>query len=83
MKWVRALLYTLDHNQSERLLLNNSLRYKQQIGIVKLDASVSSISIDKQDDFNYQYRYSAPGQDFSADSLTNEQKVDDGALGNL
>ncbi len=70
-----GLTVYLDHNQYERLLLNNSLRYKQQIGILKLDASVSSISIDKQDDFNYQYRYSAPGQDFSPDSLTNSRML--------
>jgi hypothetical protein len=70
-----GLNISLNHNQSERLLLNNSLRYKQQIGIVKLDASASSISIDKQDDFNYEYGYSGLGQDFSKDSLTNKRRL--------
>ncbi len=70
-----GLTVYLDHNQYERLLLNNSLLYKQQIGIVKLDASVSAISIDKQDDFNYQYRYGAPGNDYNLDSLTNNRRL--------
>ncbi len=65
----------LDHNQYQRFLINNSLRYEQQIGIVKLDASVSAISIDKQDDFRYQYRNNSPGQDFSTDSLTNARAL--------
>jgi TonB-dependent receptor len=46
----------LDHNRSQSLLLNNSLRYEQQIGIVSLDASVSQVSIDREDDFRYRFR---------------------------
>jgi TonB-dependent receptor len=44
---------TLDHSKNNRLLLNNSLRLEQQIGIVKLDASIANVSIDWADEFNY------------------------------
>ena len=44
---------TLNHSKNNRLLLNNSLRLEQQLGIVKLDASIANVSIDWADEFNY------------------------------
>ena len=49
--------FTLQHNKYNSLLLNNSLRLEQQIGIVKLDASISMVSMDKADDFRYTMRF--------------------------
>ena len=49
--------FTLDRDRYNSMLLNNSLRLEQQIGIVKLDASVSLVSMDREDDFRYQVRF--------------------------
>jgi TonB-dependent receptor len=49
----------LDRFKNNRLLLNNSIRLEQQLGIVKLDASVANVSIDWADDF----RYSVPAKE--------------------
>ncbi len=47
----------LEHNEYTQTLLNNSLRYEQQIGIVRLDASASYVSIDRTDKFRYRYSF--------------------------
>jgi len=43
----------LDHSKNNRLLLNNSLLLEQQLGIVKLDASIANVSINWADEFKY------------------------------
>jgi len=51
--------YNLERSRHTTLLLNNSLRLEQQIGILKLDASASYISINREDEYNYFYRFRA------------------------
>ncbi len=63
--------YNMDRSKSTTNLLNSSLRYEQRIGIVKLDASVSYISLDREDEFNYFYRFRSETQTFIPDSITN------------
>ena len=48
--------FHLTHNKYRQLLLNNSLTYEQQIGIVSLDASISQVSIDRDDEYQYRVR---------------------------
>jgi hypothetical protein len=59
----------LDRNKYKSLLLNNSLRVEQKLGIVQLDASVSNISINKKDDFQYTFRFANDGETPFYDSL--------------
>ena len=47
----------LNREKYSRLLLNNSLRLEQQIGIIKLDAGISRVSINKEFDFKYRSRF--------------------------
>jgi TonB-dependent receptor len=61
----------LNHSGSKTLLFNNSLRYEQQIGIVKLDASASYISIDREAEFKYNYSFNSSIGAFIPDSLSN------------
>ncbi len=63
--------FNLERSKYTSLLLNNSLAYEQQIGIVKLNASVSYISIDREDDFDYSYRFRSENETYFPDSLTN------------
>lgn len=63
----------LGRHKYERLLLNNSLRYEQQIGIISLDASVSNVYIDHADDFNFDSRYGYSGNFFYSDSVTDSR----------
>ena len=54
--------FQLQHFKYNQLLLNNSLRYEQQIGIVSLDASISQVSIEREDEYRYQFRTANSGQ---------------------
>jgi TonB-dependent receptor len=66
----------LDRNKYKSLLLNNSLRLEQRLGIVQLDASVSNISIDKKDDFKYIFRFANEGEEsFDEDILTDDYRL--------
>jgi TonB-dependent receptor len=49
--------FYVNHDKNNSMLLNNSLRLEQQIGITKLDASVSLVSMDRVDDYRYQVRF--------------------------
>jgi hypothetical protein len=60
----------LERHGFNRLLLNNSLRYEQQIGIVSLDASLSNVTIDHKDDFNYEFRFGLSDNFFDSDYPT-------------
>ena len=62
---------SLNHSRSKTLLFNNSLRYKQQIGILKLNANASYISNKREAEFNYHYQFGSSKDAFIADSLTN------------
>ena len=46
----------LSHGKYKTLLTNNSLRFEQQLGFLKLDASVSYASVERKTDFRYQMR---------------------------
>ncbi len=48
----------LDRANYKRMILSNTLRYEQQIGIVSFDASVSNVILDHKDDFRYRFRFS-------------------------
>jgi TonB-dependent receptor len=65
----------LDRSKYTSLLLNNSLRLEQQIGIVKLDAGISNTSVDRKFDFRYANRvtYSVI-LPFYNDSITDSEK---------
>ena len=67
----------LQRNKYTSLLLNNSLRLEQQLGIVKLDASISRVSLDKEYDFRYQNRFRQTGDPlpFYPDSITESRKL--------
>jgi len=65
--------YNLERSKHTSLLLNNSLRLEQQLGILKLNASASYISVNSEDEFNYFYR-------FRAESETYEQALSDLSL---
>jgi TonB-dependent receptor len=53
-----------------RLLMNSSLRYEQQIGIVKIDAGVSNVFLDHKDAFRYTYTFSQEStENFVPDSV--------------
>ncbi|MEN8228215.1 MAG: TonB-dependent receptor [Bacteroidota bacterium] len=68
--------FNLRHSRTQTLLMNNSLRYEQQIGIVKLDASVSNVSIDKEDEFRLDFRFHEFGaMPFYQDSVTNAKRL--------
>jgi TonB-dependent receptor len=55
-----------------RLLLNNDLRYEQQLGIVSIDASIGNVMLDHKDAFRYHYRFSQEWiQNFISDSIRN------------
>jgi TonB-dependent receptor len=63
--------FLLSHSKYNSLLLNNSIRLDQQIGIVKLDASISLVSIDREDDYRYTVRFKdANVSPFQKDSIT-------------
>jgi TonB-dependent receptor len=63
----------LDRANYKRLLMNNTLRYEQQIGIVSLDASVSNVRLDHDDDFRYRFRFSQETiENFISDSVTTQ-----------
>ncbi len=65
----------LEHSRHKSLLLNNSLQYEQQIGIAKLDASVSYISIKREDVFSYSYEFGPAGSTLLVDSLPNARRL--------
>jgi TonB-dependent receptor len=46
----------LSHGKYNTLLTNNSLSFEQQLGLVKLDASISHSYVERTSDFNYQMR---------------------------
>jgi TonB-dependent receptor len=63
----------LDRANYTRLLLNNTLRYEQQIGIVSLDASVSNVYLDHEDEFRYRYRFGQNSiENYISDSVTTQ-----------
>lgn len=62
----------LGRQRYKQLLLNNSLRYEQQIGIIRLDASISNVYINHEDDFNYDSRFGYSGNFFYSDSVTDQ-----------
>ncbi|MBN1417023.1 MAG: TonB-dependent receptor, partial [Bacteroidales bacterium] len=47
---------TMDRSKNKRVLLNNSLRLEQRIGIVKIDAGIANVSNDWDDEFRYFYK---------------------------
>ena len=59
----------LDHSRYSQLLLNNSLRYEQQIGIVGLEAGISNVYINREDDYRYRFTVSSTGMSPFVDSL--------------
>lgn len=59
----------LDRSKNTQLLLNNSLRYEQQIGIVGLDASISQVSIDRTPEFDYNFRVASSTMDAFDNSM--------------
>jgi TonB-dependent receptor len=62
---------TLDRTTSNRLIMNNSLRYEQRIGIVKVEASVSNVYLDSKEPVRYSFRFTQDrSQNFIADSVT-------------
>lgn len=63
--------FNMERSKYTSLLLNNSLRYEQQIGIVKLNASASYISMDREDEYRYSYRFRSESDAYYPDSLTN------------
>ncbi|MFO7670359.1 MAG: TonB-dependent receptor, partial [Bacteroidales bacterium] len=67
----------LERNKYTSFLLNNSLRLEQQLGIVKLDASISRVSLDKEYDFRYsnRWRKSSDPSPFNVDSITEKRKL--------
>ena len=67
----------LERNKYTSFLLNNSLRLEQQLGIVKLDASISRVSLDKEYDFRYRNRFRGSGDPlpFFIDSITESRKL--------
>ena len=52
----------INRSKYNTLLLNNSLRLEQQLGIVKLDAGISNASIDSKSDFRYESRFQKTGE---------------------
>ena len=67
----------LTRNKYTSLLLNNSLRVEQQLGIVKLDAGVSHISIDREYEFRYENRFKdRTVLPFFEDSITERRKLE-------
>ena len=64
----------LSHSKYKTLLLNNSLSLEQQLGIVKLDASISNSRVQRNTDFNYTMRAKDGGNPlpFNNNLLTDE-----------
>jgi TonB-dependent receptor len=64
----------------DRLLMNHTLRYEQQIGIVGLDASISNVYLDHSDEYRYSQRW-AQGDvnDFVPDSVVHSNIMSQGA----
>jgi TonB-dependent receptor len=55
----------------DELILNNDLRYEQQIGIVSLDASIANVMLDHNDNFRYHFRFGQEVlQNYIQDSIT-------------
>jgi len=54
---VKYRRFYINRRENESMLLNNSLRYEQQIGIVKLDASIANTSVENNDNFRYNVRF--------------------------
>jgi len=67
----------LDRHKYTSILLNNSLRLEKQIGIVKMDAGISHVSLNKEYDFRYRNRWrkSSEPTPFYTDSLTDAKKL--------
>jgi len=65
---------TLERTKSKSLLLNNSLRYEQQIGIIKLNASISNVSLEKNDVFDYEFVFSHSTPPFEESLITDSKR---------
>lgn len=62
--------FHLDRANYKQVLLNNTLRIEQQIGLVSLDASISNVVLDHNDEFRYRFRFSQEGiPNFISDSV--------------
>ena len=68
----------LNRNKYSSLFLNNSLRIEQQLSIIKLDAGISSNSIDRKFDFGYEnsFKNSSLQNPFIIDFITMSRKPD-------
>ena len=69
---------TIDRSKNKRLLLNNSLRLEQQIGIAKLDAGIANVSNDWEDEFRYFYKSKELNgvSPFRIEELTNQVRLE-------